>query len=305
MRRLFHDTKLQAQFDRDGFVNIDFMTPSELDTLKEIYREVKRHVQLDRKNLPAEFELSFLFSDPEYRKEVYERLHRFFQPLIDKHLVDYKYIGVNIFDKPPGGNGQVPIHMNWSFVDETEYSSVSAWIPFLDVSREKATIELIRGGHKLQKYQKTYIPYLFDGLWNMLNEKYPESQNLRAGQMGVLDNSIIHRTSDNDSDKLWASVQLIMAPAEAPVQLYYKDPDQNEDRLGIFAVDSEFYQDFYINDKPDLSRSCGFVDYKVPQWAKEEMVEKNADKNADKNPGIRDYRTGIAKIPVHREKVSP
>ncbi len=299
MRKLFHDSKLQEQFDRDGFVNLDFMSPSELDTLKELYNEVKKCKRTEKKNMPTEFELSFFFNDPEYRKKVFDTLNPFFQRLVDQHLVDYKSIIVNIFDKPPGGIGEVPIHMDWSFVDETKYTSVSVWIPFLDVTRRNGTIELVRGSHKLQQFRGTYIPYSFDGLWDKLKNKYLEPQNLRAGQICVLDNSIIHWTSDNDSDKMRTSVQLIMAPAEAPVHLYYKDPHANENKLEVFSVDSEFYTDFCIYDKPKTSRSCGFIDYKVPQWSEKDMVEKIAVNN----PRIMDYYSGKSKVPVNEDKI--
>ncbi len=295
LRPLFYDETIQKQYDKDGFVNMDFLTAFELETLRSLYAELKKHERKEKKNMPTDFELSFFFNDPSYRKRVFNTLSAFFQPLVDRHLDNYKPIIINIFDKPPGGIGEVPIHMDWSFVDETKYSSVSVWVPLINVTRENGTIELVKGSHKKQQYRGTFIPYSFDGHWDKLKTKYLEPQNLNAGQICILDNSIIHWTADNYSDKTRTTIQIIMAPAEAPVNLYYKDPNANQDRIEIFSVDSDFYTDFYIYDKPEASRSLGFVDYKIPQWTEEDMVEIIAASN----PKIKDYYNGRDAVDVH------
>ncbi len=292
MRRLFHDPDLQHQFDKDGFVKIDFLSVSEMATIKRLYTEVKKFERPETKSLPATFDCTFFFSDKNYRQRVYDLFSEFFQPRIDKLLVDYKFVIINIYDKPTGGTGEVPVHMDWSFVDETKYTSVSVWIPLQDVTRENGTLELVKGSQKLQKYRHSFIPYSFDKLWEKLRRKYLEPQNLKEGQILVFDSSLIHWSTNNDSDKVRTAWQLIMAPSEAPVYLCYKDPEANKDKLEIFEVDEEFYTDFHIHGIPGSSRSCGFVDYKVPIWTEKEMVEKIAVNN----PGIWDYYTGKAKV---------
>ena len=144
-------------------------------------------------------------------------------------------------------------------------------------------MELVKGSHKLQRYRHQQIPYSFDGLWEKLRKKYLEPQNLKAGQICVFDNGIIHWSTDNNSDKMRTAIQLVMAPKEAPIQLHYKDPDKKENKLEVFSVDTDFYFNFHVNGKPEQSRSCGFIDYKVPKWTEKQMVEKIAINN----PGIR------------------
>jgi len=291
MRRLFHDHDLQHQFDKDGFVKIDFLSVSEMETIKRLYSEVKKFERPETKNVPSTFDCTFFFSDKPHRKRVYDAYSEFFQSRIDKLLLDYKFVIVNIYDKP-GGTGEVPVHMDWTFVDESKYTSVSVWIPLQDVTRENGTLELVKGSHKLQKYRHTNIPYSFDKLWEKLKRKYLEPQNLKEGQIIVFDNSLIHWSTNNKTNKVRTSLQLIMAPSEAPVQLWYKDPEANKNRLEVFSVDEEFYSEFHVRGIPESSRSCGFIDYKVPIWSEKEMVKKIAIKN----PAIRDYYTGKTKV---------
>ena len=294
MRRLFHDDNLQSQFDKDGYVNIDFMAPREIGDLINLYDGVKKYEKKEKKNMPTDFDCTFFFSDLEYRKRVYDTFGSFFQTKLEKLLVDYKYLIINIYDKPPGGIGEVPVHMDWSFVDESEYTSVSVWVPLHDVNRKNGTLELIKGSHKLQPYRHQKIPYLFDGLWDKLTSKYLTPQNLRAGQICIFDSSIIHWSDNNHSNKMRTAIQLVMAPEEAPVHLYYKDPGKKAKKLEKFIVDAEFYMNFHVDGKPESSRSCGFVEYKTKRWTEKEMVKKIA-KN---NPGIWDNYKGRSQVHV-------
>ncbi len=56
----------------------------------------------------------------------------------------------------------MPIHQNWTFVDEDKFTSVSVWVPLCDVSRFNGTLEVVPKTHNtLTKYRSPSIPWVF------------------------------------------------------------------------------------------------------------------------------------------------
>ena len=125
MRRTFRDPELQKQFDRKGFAVVNLFSTDEINKFIRLYDEiegVKGTVNTNRNT----YELSFFEKDVLSKKRKFEAVYGFMKPLIDKFLDNYSPIIVNLFNKEYG-TGEVPIHQNWTFVDEKEFTSVSVW----------------------------------------------------------------------------------------------------------------------------------------------------------------------------------
>jgi hypothetical protein len=183
----------------------------------------------------------------------------------------------------------VPIHQNWTFVDEDKFTSVSVWIPLVDVSRANGTLEIIKGSHRvLAKYRSPSIPWVFDGLWDVLKEKYFEPILIKAGQAGILDDSILHYSSPNDTDHVRTTVQLIMVPADATPVHYHRDPAK-PDELEVFEVSSDFFTEFDMKKKPEGVPAIGKVPYAYHKLSETELVEAIAENY----PAIRKLAAGV------------
>ncbi|HYD89928.1 MAG TPA: phytanoyl-CoA dioxygenase family protein [Flavobacterium sp.] len=287
MRQVLNDPRLEQQFDKDGYVIVDLLSQQELQEIRNTFRDFVEEGKRGLKNVESSYKLSFFNSDGEYRSRVLQTIADFFQAKVDKYLKGYKPLIINLFDKEPGG-GEVPIHQNWTFVDERKYTSVSVWIPLQDVSRENGTLEVVKGSHRvLTDFRSPTIPWVFEDLFTELKEKYLQPLNLTAGQVGIIDDSIIHWSSENKTNANRAAIQLIMVPEEAVPLHYYMDPAGNKDKLEVFEVDAGFFTTFNMLEKPKNVKSIGYIDFKPFKYTEEEMVEIIA-KN---NPAIRGLAT--------------
>lgn len=249
-RRVFRSEELENEFQREGFVTMDLLNESKFKELQQLLHELLHSTDKENVNIQSEYELSFFNKDMEYRKKVLTRVYEFFKPMIDKILDGYEPLIVNLFNKKPGG-GEIPIHQNWTFVDEDEFTSVSVWIPLCPVSRLNGTLEVVPKTHNtLTNYRSPSIPWVFKGLEEVLKEKYLQPLELVPGQIGILDDAILHWSSDNDSQADRSTIQIIMKPKEAKALHYYCE-DLNKGDLTVYEVDSDFFAGFEMNSRPE------------------------------------------------------
>lgn len=272
-QRVLKNDELQEQFDKNGFVVVDLLNEGKLN---ELFR-VLITLQEDKKNTKltndSGYNLSFFSESDDYRKKVFETISAFFQPLVDEYLAGYEPLIINTFDKVPG-TGEVPVHQNWTFVDESKYTSVSVWIPLVDVSHANGTLEVVPGSHDtLTPYRSPTIPWVFEGLADILKDKYMEPLNLKVGQVAILDDALLHYSSINKTDKVRSTIQLIMKPDNAPAIHYYR-PQPDAQQLEVFQVDQAFFTRFKMDEKPSGVPHVETIPFQYSCFSERELVER-------------------------------
>lgn len=246
----FIDSKLEAQFRKRGFVVVDLLDTQEFQALKDAMNSFRSEQDEAGPNQEASYKLSFFIDNPSFRKKIFDKVSGMIQPLLDKYLNQFEPLMVNTFDKEPG-SGEVPVHQNWTFVDEAEYRSVSVWIPLVDVTKANGTMELVPGSQTgVSAVRGPLIPWVFSDLTDAIKEKYMVPLNLQTGQAAIIDDAIIHYTSQNDTNEVRGSVQIIAKPKSATA-IHYHKPSEDADHLEVFEVNSDFFQRFKMYSRPE------------------------------------------------------
>lgn len=272
MRKVFYDNDLQKQFDRNGYVIIDLFDAEQTQAFIKLYND------LDGVNGTANtnkntYELSFFEKDIATKKKKFTSIYQFVKPLLDKVVINYSPIIINLFNKVPG-TGEVPIHQNWTFVDEKEYTSVSVWCPLQEVNHNNGTLEVVPGTHKvISDYRGPSIPWVFDDLNELLKEKYMVPLNLRPGQVGIIDDSLIHYSAVNNSSNERKAVQLILKPEEVPtIHCFKRSPESNE--IQIIDVEDDYFFNFNMWEIPQGGKNERVVDFEIKKIKEEELVHR-------------------------------
>ena len=269
MRQVLNDSSLEKQFHQDGFVTLNLLDTDKFNQLQQTIDDLNQSHKKDSTEENSTFKLSYFNKDLEFKQNVFKTLTDFFQPTIDKHLKNYKPLIINIFDKEPG-KGEVTIHQNWSFVDEEKYTSVSVWIPLVDVSRKNGTLETVKGSHKvLCQYRSPSLPWVFDELSDILKERYLEPFEIKKGQAAIIDDGILHWSSDNNSDYVRTTVQLIMVPDDAQV-IHYVNKD---DHVDVYEVDPLFFMKYDMKNIPEGYSVIGQKNLSLKKLNEKEFVE--------------------------------
>ena len=108
----------------------------------------------------------------------------------------------------------------------------------------------------------------------MIPEAIP--MHVKAGEAVILNQSVIHYSPPNRSDKVRKAITAGVKSAGAPMRFHYKLPDA--DQLEVFDMPEDFlisFNDFYkdIFERPKLGKSLGFVNYTNPVLSRKAVTE--------------------------------
>lgn len=261
MRRTLKDEQLEAQFQRDGYVPISFLTAEEVEELKQYYfdtlEESGGHIGPEDENYSASLEVTYDFTfidkNIQYKQKVFDTIAKKFEDKYGAYLADYKPIIANFIRKKTD-SGEVPLHQNWAFADEHKCSTVSIWCPLIDSTKENGTLEVVPGSHK--RFGEVRGPMIKSELEDIKHEivsKFMVPLVTKAGDAVILDDSLVHYSSPNKTEDLRLTIQLILIPKEEPSIHFHMDLEKDRSKVEVLEVDKAFYMSFNPWKKPPES----------------------------------------------------
>ncbi len=268
MRRTFLANDLEAQFQKNGYVEVPFLKADEVEMLKKYYFDSlnesggKLGPEDEKYQSQSEITYDFTFIDKnsDYKQKVFDMITSAFMARVGDYLDDYKPIIANFIRKMEDG-GEVPLHQNWAFADEHKCATVSIWCPLVDSNKENGTLEVVPGSHK--RFGEVRGPMIKSELLEIQNEiikHFMQPIPTKAGNAVILDDSIVHYSSPNQTDGLRLAIQLILIPKEEKSIHFHMDLAKNRTQVEVLEVDKDFYMKFNPWKKPaeDVPRVKSF-----------------------------------------------
>jgi hypothetical protein len=193
-------------------------------------------------------------------------------------FINYTPFGAAFLYKVPGVNSELAAHQDWTIVDEQKNVALNCWVPLCDVTKENGALSILPGSHydNLNVVRAPTLPFFFSGNDDMvLKELVP--MEVKAGTAVILNQSVIHYSPPNNSNKIRKAITAGLKSEGAQMYFHYKVPDKNE--LEVFEMDDDFLISFkdFMNDigkRPYLGNSIGFIPNKLPQLSGNELYEK-------------------------------
>lgn len=268
-------------FDRLGYIKLPFLTPDEVEHFKSYYQSQYRQ---DAINEPGAYndtyaEFSIIHSKEAFRRKTFQLITETFLPKLEKVLVDMKPLIANFILKEPGGRGAVPVHQNWSVVDESKFLSVSVWVPLVNAEKENGTLQFVDGSHKMFRgIRGSWGSHNFHDAEDIMFDEYLTTVPTGAGEAIILDDSILHYSQPNETDQQRLSLQLILIPKEAQAYYYYKKDNEETDVVERLAVDHRYF--FEFSNWVGKQKNCrfeGYHEHRTPQYDAETFVKAYHD----------------------------
>ena len=258
MRETFVDEKLEALFQKDGYVQVPFLRKEEVEMLKKYYFDTLEQSggrlgpEDEKYQSDAEITYDFTFIDKnsDYKQQVFDIITKSFEKRYGDYLADYKPIIANFIRKKEDG-GEVPLHQNWAFANEHECATVSIWCPLVDSNKENGTLEVVPGSHK--RFGEVRGPMIKSELFGIQQEiidRHMVPLETNAGDCVILDDSIVHYSSPNHTNGLRLAIQLILIPKEVTSIHYHMDLSKDRSKVEVLEVDRDFYMKFNPWKKP-------------------------------------------------------
>lgn len=264
---IFKDQALQAQFDTDGFVKFSLLNSEEIEALASM-REA-----YFPENGTTFFSSSYL-DDFQRKTEISDRIKAIIEPAIEKQFVNFRLIGAAYLIKGTGQRSEMPMHQDWTIVDETEFYAVNVWIPLTDTNETNGTLELMKGSHRWNDALRApTLPMSFEGLQSKI---LPELTvvNANVGEVVVLNQATIHYSKPNMTAEIRPAITTGLISKQAPLKFHYWDQERNQ--IEEFAQNDDFLLRFEhfmdaIYKRPLMGESKRFFDYEIPRMSEAEL----------------------------------
>jgi len=263
-RTVLSDPTLDLEFRRKGYVVYPLLNPDQVESLLELHAASTPEV-------PADYYATPFSQDPEYRWRLYKGITGVMQDQLSRLLPEYQtVIGGFVTKRANTTQGKVPIHQDYSFVDNQKHVSVHVWCSLVDTNERNGCIKVVKGSHSFFKHISAIPPNPspFGPISEQLEREFTTRLPMKAGEALIYDERLLHASDDNLSDSLRIAGGCALVPAAVSPRLYCYDK-RRPDRLDVLEVDEAFLGRFepagYIGEPyPVGVRRIGSVSYTTP-----------------------------------------
>ncbi len=232
MKPLLADPELWEQFERDGFVTVRLLSPQQVGTLLALYRETVRESEVgglyeSSRNKPYAVNRTI---NEAIRREVSSAASQIFRPS--------RIYGGTFMVKSHLDSEVLPLHQDWSVVEEEQYSTLFVWCPLADVSVRNGSIFALPGSHRwFNSMRSGTYPSNRYILAEQLQRQVRDVP-LQAGEAILYSDALFHGSHANNGDADRIVVTARVMEEEAPLVYFQKFSDAEVD---VYEASPEFY----------------------------------------------------------------
>ncbi len=250
---IFKDKELQKIFDINGYVVVPFLSVEELLQLQQSY-------QTGDENITGGFYSTSFNADPGKRKDYSDKIESVFSSNVQSIFNPIKSLGACFLVKQPGAQGEMPIHQDWTVVDEPNFDSVTIWVPLQDVNEQNGAIQVIPGSHRFSNVLRS--PSLQDSFKNIQAELRKDLKLLpmKAGEAFIFSQALLHASPANQSAAPRVAATFGLIDAKAQLMFYHRN---EQDKVEQYFVNEDFFQQYntQIGQRPSFGKLQKIFDY--------------------------------------------
>ena len=261
----FRDETVQAKFDRNGYVVIDFISAEAAGVIARKFYELHQQI-------PGGFYSAAFNPDDNFRKEIFDHTEKIFQRALEENFQHIKKLGATFLCKAKGEAGKVNVHQDWMVVDEKKFSSATVWVPVLDTNEENGTLRVLPGSHLFfDEFRSNNIPVCYDQHKELIWENMI-TVPVKAGQAFVLNHAVIHGSSANQTNQERLVIAYGVTSENAPLLFYYQNADAKNNRVEKFEMPDDFFLQYHnAPHRPLFGRMTEEFNYPVNSISRKKM----------------------------------
>lgn len=273
--QIFKDDTLQKQFNEQGYVIVPLLTSSDLLLLNDLFYQFHNNIKENS------FGASSFIQNKEQKLKIRDALYNIYAPHFEKLFGDYNYFGSSFLYKTPGKNSNVVPHQDWTIVDEEKYVAINIWTPLVDTNENNGTLYIVPKSQAQQLYslRAPTLSFYFKNYFDAVI-KCGMPTNARAGEAVILNQSLIHYSSPNNSDKIRLAVTSGIKSKGAPMLFHYKN-EKNE--IEQYEMPEDFLLSFDnfetdIYSKPKRGKYIRTITRPSASISKSDFIQKFGEK---------------------------
>lgn len=256
-QRQFRSEKHQQEFDEKGFVVLPYFDAAQIQELQQLYREYYHN--------RAQEGFHTLVNLPEVsiRKEIYHKIRAYYQPRLEEYLIDFEAFIASFAVKEPGEVSRIPLHLDWSVLDESRFTSLNNWVPLIDTNAENGCLCMLEGSHRYEfTWRGSSINNIATrstggGIMQEMVQRYPvRPLCMQAGTGVMYSHRMAHFSVPNLSSSPRIATSLVAIPQAAEPLHYHFNEDQS-------ITQYRSSTDFYLNYQHGKTPSFGLNPWKT------------------------------------------
>lgn len=297
--RVFKDKRLQEQFDRDGYVKISLADAKTVQYLSTLYKEVQ---PLSYKG----FSSTIYNPDVDLKVKTSQKIFEVLDGVVKEQLENFRPLGCSFLCKTSGQESFLPVHQDWTIVDESRFASITVWMPLVNTNEKNGQLKVLPGSHRFTDVLRSpTLPGVFQ---NIKDDVYARMITLpvKAGEAVVFNHALLHASPPNlsGSDRVVATYGLV--PAEAELHFYHRKNGSVEK----YKIKDDFFLTYNnIGSAPGFAEKVEEFTYQWKEWnhadfdaaaQKQKQAKSENMKRLFKDDKIQEFynKNGYAKFPV-------
>lgn len=266
----FKDAALQTRFDDQGYVVVDLLDAAEVEQLVSASRNGKP--AYSPPNDPANATYMSV-----YDKEHLPIADRVLKPRLDtamrRHVSGYRALIGVFFVKEPNTQA-LPIHQHPPSLFDLTDVAICCWCALNDIDEANGVLRVVPRSHRITRHVETarFRPYFAD-FAQRVYEAYSVPVPVRAGQAVIFDNSLLHGSGPNVTNRRRTAVFSLLIPED---KQHVHIADERGFEFEAIAIDEPFgAPEIYGGPLPDhlKSRSLGRIDARQSPMTEDEFAE--------------------------------
>ncbi len=280
---IFKDDSLQKQFEADGFVKVTLLTHDDTKALKALFKQYFP-------NPSSDFFSSSYENDYPRKKEISEAIGKIMLPRLETIFTAYSWFGSAFLSKGNGPRSEMPMHQDWTIVDETQFVALNIWTPLQDTNEENGTLEVIKGSHRWHsELRAPTLPFYYNGFQQGLKE-HLSCIPVKATEAIVLNQAVIHYSKPNKTKEIRLALTTGIKSAGAPMLFHYWNKEK-PDEIEQFKQEDDFllrFTDFHqtIFQRPVTGESLGAKAFHLKTATAEEVNTLNKTAVPEEQAGL-------------------
>lgn len=266
-KTIFKDPALQERFETEGYVQIQLLEPEDIEELL-----VKFHHYFPE---PSEgfFSSSYL-NDLALKKEISGKIVEVLARRFDRYFTNYRCFGSAFLSKTAGHRSEMPMHQDWSIVNEDHHVAVNIWTPLSDANKVNGSLEVLPRSHSFAKVRRSpTLPFFWAGYEGEM-KKGLQALEVKAGEAIVLNQALVHYSPANQTPEVRPAITTGLLSAEAHMEFNYQTEAGEVD---IYQMEDDFllrWEDFHeaIFKRPIFGEVVRHEQYQHPDIPREAIM---------------------------------
>ena len=231
----FRDEAYQRAFEREGYVILRLLDDDQLVRARNDLESAAAGRSFGRNDVEDSYFNSMFDREPGFQERYRAAMADIFAPKLNKLLSDAEIFETSLLYKPDE-SGELLLHQHVPLTEQPFAPAVFSWCPLVDCDEHSGALYVVPGSHLLLRYMRILeTGEYFEDYRYELTRKHAVPIRLKAGEAILFENSLLHGSYPNRSDRPRPVVLSIVMHEGASHVVYKRD-----ERGRVAVIDNDY-----------------------------------------------------------------